>query len=185
MTFRVLHNEGQPHLSALEVGDTVFGGYLGFLNDLKTYSYRHRLDCVTMDGESWIDCKTLLKFVQWLKPEQDTAPFIAFLRKQGAFSTKRKLNQTHRIHIMYTQKYKCMMCDELLKPDCHLDHVVPLEDGGQDSVENLQALCVSCHSQKTYDHRLQQHPLFSNATIKPVKTSTYFEQFECKRHKVS
>ena len=78
-----------------------------------------------------------------------------------------------------------MMCDELLKPDCHLDHVVPLEDGGQDSVENLQALCVSCHSQKTYDHRLQQHPLFSNATIKPVKTSMYFEQFECKRHKVS
>lgn len=183
MTFRVLRNEGHPHLSVREVGETVFGGYLGFLNDLKIFSYKHKLDCVTVDDESWIDCKTLVKVVKWMKTDQ--APFLAFLRKQGAFSTKRKLNQTHRIHIMYTQKYKCMVCDELLKPDCQLDHVVPLEDGGQDTVENLQALCVSCHSEKTYDHRLQQHPLFSTSTIKPVKTSPYFQKFECKRHKLS
>ena len=185
MTFRVLRNKGQPYLSVCEVGDTVFGGSLGFKNDLKILSHKHKIDCVSVDDEDWIDCKTYLKIVQWLKPEQDTAPFIAFLRKQGAFSTKRKFNQTHRIHIMYTQKYKCMICDELLKPDCQLDHIIPLEDGGEDSVDNLQALCVSCHSEKTYDHRLQQHPLFSKSTIKPVKTSLYFEQFKCKRYKLS
>ena len=185
MTFRVLYNNSQPHLSVCEVGDIVFGGSLGFLNDLKILSQKHKIECISVDDENWIDCKTYVKIVKWLQSDRDTVPFLAFLRKQGAFSTKRKFNQTHRIHIMYTQKYKCAICDELLKPDCHLDHVIPLEDGGEDSVKNLQALCVSCHSEKTYDHRLQQHPLFSTSTIKPVKTSRYFENFECKRHKLS
>lgn len=31
----------------------------------------------------------------------------------------------------------------------HVDHIQAREDGGSDEPENLQSLCVSCHSRKT------------------------------------
>jgi 5-methylcytosine-specific restriction protein A len=31
----------------------------------------------------------------------------------------------------------------------HVDHVVPLEDGGTDDDANLQTLCAACHGAKT------------------------------------
>jgi 5-methylcytosine-specific restriction enzyme A len=31
----------------------------------------------------------------------------------------------------------------------HADHIVPKRQGGQDTLENLQGLCDSCHSRKT------------------------------------
>jgi 5-methylcytosine-specific restriction protein A len=34
-------------------------------------------------------------------------------------------------------------------PSEHVDHKVPLAQGGQDAESNLQALCRTCHSRKT------------------------------------
>lgn len=31
----------------------------------------------------------------------------------------------------------------------HVDHIVPLKDGGTHAFSNLQSLCRSCHSRKT------------------------------------
>ena len=31
-----------------------------------------------------------------------------------------------------------------------VDHILPLCDGGTDAVANLQGLCASCHTRKTY-----------------------------------
>lgn len=41
----------------------------------------------------------------------------------------------------------CARCQE--RPSVIADHVVPLEDGGLDAVENMQGLCKDCHDQKT------------------------------------
>ena len=184
MSLHVLQNGGQPHMSVKEVGENVFGGYLGFRQDLKEYARKHHLECICLDDEEWLTCTKLAKIAVWLQranPKLDLKNFLALLRKQGAHLSARKLNQTYRIHVMYSQSYRCASCDEMLKPDCQLDHIVPLEDGGEDKVENLQALCVSCHSAKTYDHRIQQHPMFKNASITPtVNTSKYFEKYEYK-----
>lgn len=35
----------------------------------------------------------------------------------------------------------------------HADHIVPKRIGGQDTLENLQGLCDSCHSRKTFLER--------------------------------
>lgn len=47
------------------------------------------------------------------------------------------------------QSYKCGMCDFLLEPGWHADHVIPLCENGVDEERNLQALCPKCHMYKT------------------------------------
>jgi len=34
-------------------------------------------------------------------------------------------------------------------PSTVADHIVPLEQGGENTFENLQGLCASCHNRKT------------------------------------
>jgi len=170
-------------MSITEVGDSVFNGSLGFRHDLEEYSRKHKIESFSSHDTDWMSCKQFVKITAWLQrtcPSLDTKNFMKFLRQNGSYSTVRRLNQTHRIHIMYSQKYRCGVCKVLLKPDCELDHVIALEEGGKDAVENLQALCVSCHSAKTYDFRIQKHPMFKKASIdihSPIITSKYFEQF--------
>ena len=31
----------------------------------------------------------------------------------------------------------------------HLDHITPLDQGGEDIEDNLQGLCIDCHDRKT------------------------------------
>ena len=45
----------------------------------------------------------------------------------------------------------CQSCGRVVgKPkEAHIDHIKPKSQGGLDLMENLQLLCVSCHSRKT------------------------------------
>ncbi len=52
--------------------------------------------------------------------------------------------------IASNQDWKCYICVKSLPPDYHLDHKVPLVEGGADQAYNLGACCVNCHSKKTY-----------------------------------
>jgi 5-methylcytosine-specific restriction protein A len=49
----------------------------------------------------------------------------------------------------------CRECRKLdiLTPATDIDHVTPRSAGGSDEVDNLQALCHSCHSRKTARER--------------------------------
>src|SRR5262245_50363144 len=49
----------------------------------------------------------------------------------------------------------CVECKRIgaIVPATEVDHIIPKRDGGDDSFENLQALCKSCHSQKTRSGR--------------------------------
>lgn len=46
---------------------------------------------------------------------------------------------------------KCQSCERAVfgKGEIHLDHIVPLSQGGTDDDDNLQILCVPCHEEKT------------------------------------
>lgn len=47
------------------------------------------------------------------------------------------------------QGYLCNMCQCVLPPAWHADHIVPLHQYGDNSSENCQILCGSCHAEKT------------------------------------
>ena len=71
--------------------------------------------------------------------------------EEGA--SRRSLPSKLRKEVAFRQKYECAACGCLLPPDHEVDHVVPVALNGSDSLENLQALCRPCHSQKTRDQR--------------------------------
>lgn len=45
--------------------------------------------------------------------------------------------------------WRCQMCGEMLDATFHVDHIVPLFEGGTNDVDNLQCLDVKCHARKT------------------------------------
>ena len=52
--------------------------------------------------------------------------------------------------IAYDQGWKCSCgCGALLQADFHIDHTVPLWQGGLDTTENMTAMNSHCHARKT------------------------------------
>jgi 5-methylcytosine-specific restriction endonuclease McrA len=43
------------------------------------------------------------------------------------------------------------LCDELLGPDAHVDHILPLAAGGTHTKDNLRILCPSCNCSRPID----------------------------------
>lgn len=59
-------------------------------------------------------------------------------------------HQEEKYLIAGTQNYKCKMCsNDLTDGKFDIDHITRLEDNGTNEINNLQALCKSCHKQKT------------------------------------
>lgn len=101
-----------------------------------------------------IEKASYVKFITWYNKNYTDA--IELPKKVE----RRKYSTSHRIEIAYKCKWKCNLCGNMLKPDFQVDHIIELRDGGKDEYMNLQALCVSCHSEKTRINTLKQHESF-------------------------
>lgn len=71
---------------------------------------------------------------------------------------RRRYTPRERAKVAYRQAYKCAACSALLCPEWHLDHIVPLSDGGSNDGDNVQALCVSCHTDKSAAETMRPRP---------------------------
>lgn len=60
-----------------------------------------------------------------------------------------RLTPYQRASVAAAQLWRCNYCRVLFKALWHVDHVVPLADGGMDDPCNMQALCADCHATKT------------------------------------
>ena len=65
----------------------------------------------------------------------------------------RKVTATVKLQIGASQSWKCNNCYDQLKSTFHIDHIIPICRGGTNVEDNLQALCVECHAQKTQKER--------------------------------
>lgn len=55
------------------------------------------------------------------------------------------------------QQWKCAVCAQLLPSAYECDHIIPLWDGGPDCYRtNAQALCGTCHCEKTQRENVQR-----------------------------
>jgi hypothetical protein len=68
---------------------------------------------------------------------------------------KRNVGETKKRYVASSQDWTCKKCKSKLTHTYEIDHIVALKDGGNNSVENLVALCRECHGQKTAESFLR------------------------------
>ena len=67
----------------------------------------------------------------------------------GKQSTKRSVSETKKKFVASQQNWCCKKCQKQLPAWFEVDHVMKLEYGGSNSIDNLEALCRDCHGRKT------------------------------------
>jgi hypothetical protein len=71
------------------------------------------------------------------------------LLNSGKTSNKRCVSETKKKYVAANQGWKCGDCARQLPAWFEVDHVIRLEHGGSNHVDNLVALCRDCHGKKT------------------------------------
>ena len=80
-----------------------------------------------------------------LKEFIDKDPAIRRLRELD----KRSMSGSIRYDILAKSKGVCVACGvSSLKESIHIDHIIPINAGGKDHPDNMQALCYKCNTQK-------------------------------------
>src|SRR5690606_20361491 len=65
---------------------------------------------------------------------------------------RRRLSRIEFAHLMLEQQGRCQACGEKLKADQIIDeHIVPLDHGGSNDLDNRALYCVGCAREKTVD----------------------------------
>ena len=64
-------------------------------------------------------------------------------------TTKRAVSNMRKKYVASQQGWKCGHCHKQLDHTYEIDHRVRLDEGGGNDVQNLIALCPSCHRHKT------------------------------------
>ena len=62
---------------------------------------------------------------------------------------KRSVSETKKKFVAARQKWMCNDCGVLLSATYEIDHIIRLDRGGTNHVDNLAALCPNCHRNKT------------------------------------
>ena len=128
-----------PHTGILGnvVGDAPSEEYLK-LKDADNNMIKIENDMLKRDIEN----RRLKKINEALKKELETL--------SNKTKPKRGLvNQVTRNKIAASQKWCCRLCEVILPGVFNIDHTIPLRYGGGDIRENVSALCIQCHAEKT------------------------------------
>jgi len=75
------------------------------------------------------------------------------LNDSSGTKIKRSVSEPKKKFVASRQQWKCKDCKNLLDATYEIDHVIELQHGGSNEVDNLVALCRNCHGNKT----LQSH----------------------------
>lgn len=99
-------------------------------------------------------CKSYDKFVNpvgyyqgGMRGQMD--PNMSYSNNNHRGTVKRSVSETRKKYVASNQGWKCGECGIQLDYTFEVDHVLSLKDGGTNDIENLVALCVSCHKKKT------------------------------------
>jgi len=88
-----------------------------------------------------------------MTPEEKRQAIIALRERIGQIRpepTKRKgFTPAQRRDVHERARGSCERCNDTLTEVWHIDHRVPLAQGGDHHMRNWQALCISCHRIKT------------------------------------
>ena len=70
-------------------------------------------------------------------------------RSTNGGTIKRSVSESKKKYVASRQSWKCDHCKEMLDATYEIDHVIELQHGGTNHIDNLVALCRNCHGKKT------------------------------------
>lgn len=61
------------------------------------------------------------------------------------------MNNSIRYNVLKKDNYRCQICGSTIKDGVklHVDHIIPLSEGGKTIMSNLQTLCERCNLGKS------------------------------------
>lgn len=68
----------------------------------------------------------------------------------------RKVSDQLKKIVASQQRWNCKKCKNILDATYEVDHIIALEDGGNNDIHNLQALCRNCHGRKTMEDNIKR-----------------------------
>jgi 5-methylcytosine-specific restriction protein A len=71
-------------------------------------------------------------------------------------SKLRKVSDQLKKIVASQQHWNCKKCKNILDATYEVDHILALEDGGNNHIQNLQALCRNCHGKKTMEDNIKR-----------------------------
>jgi 5-methylcytosine-specific restriction endonuclease McrA len=71
-------------------------------------------------------------------------------------SKLRKVSDQLKKIVASQQQWNCKKCKNILDATYEVDHIIALEDGGNNDIHNLQALCRNCHGKKTMEDNIKR-----------------------------
>ena len=71
-------------------------------------------------------------------------------------SKLRKVSDQLKKIVASQQHWNCKKCKNILDATYEVDHIIALEDGGNNDIHNLQALCRNCHGKKTMEDNIKR-----------------------------
>lgn len=77
-------------------------------------------------------------------------------RQNTPTSKLRKVSDQLKKIVASQQKWNCKKCKNILDATYEVDHIIALEDGGNNDIHNLQALCRNCHGKKTMEDNIKR-----------------------------
>ena len=90
-----------------------------------------------------------LAFGEIVRCHAEADCYRKWLRHTRKDNVSRSLTKTDKIKVAADQKWICARCKEVLPATFEVDHVEEFCLRGQETM--LQALCPTCHREKTYD----------------------------------
>ena len=77
-------------------------------------------------------------------PEEEDEP-----KRPSQQKVKRYVTPYTKKLVAARQQWRCATCKSILSADFHCDHKLALFKGGDNDLDNLQALCPTCHQLKS------------------------------------
>jgi len=75
----------------------------------------------------------------------------------GGGSKRKTIPKSIKNEVLVQQDYKCANCGSKLPARKHFHHITPVSEGGDNSIDNVEALCPNCHSEIHHRMQLKKH----------------------------
>ena len=109
--------------------------------------------CLNDVGFTWQKVQEICKKADIPFDNQSIGGLLIQLKDKFFIPKREKFTNEQRENIAKEQYLKCIMCDDELSKKFHIDHIQPISNGGTNKRDNLQALCQSCHIDKSREEK--------------------------------